>query len=407
MSKYDVFPITPDYPLERQPLGGALRHTADSGRIFQRQKRATAGLFSVDLRGRATPEIIQVRDFHARMQKDYFLLRHDLWQVGSWNLLGPDAEEEHSVALTTLFYDYRFETAVIEHRLELLGLEPGDKISIAADVRTSVGAGEAMAFEISWIDAALQQISTDSTPSEAGASYVEKKLENITIPSGAVYFHASGHRTGGVSETGFIRKARMNRGATVLEFGPPFAAPPFVPRIFPVTFASEPPDRLAFNEDYESGLSLLEAPGAALPFSLYPKFSDYQNGGSFLEEGAGVAGSGTWTDNVNSNAHGAGVGEKVNTNLNTSDFFYWIYSGYGFRLYARKGPDLGIFELFLDGVSQGTIDLYVGSAAAAAALFTKLDLPLGLHVVKLKATNSKNASSSAKDIVADAIEVIA
>lgn len=403
MSKYDLFPLTPDYPLERQPTPGALRQLADSGRAFQRLKRASAGLFSLDLAARATSEIIQLRDFHSRFQSDYFLLRHDVWQVGSWNLLGPDGDAEHTV-IKSFPYLYPFDIADNFHRLGLLGLKPGDKVSLQAELRTSAGGGDSARFNVDWLDVGRGLISTSSTPSEAGATYTVQKLEGVAIPSGAVYFTPSGSYVGAGSETGFIRRAKINRGATAHEYSAPFAAPEYVPRFFPLSFASEPPDRLSGNEGYDSGLSLLEVPGASLPFALYPKPQDYQQGGSFLEETGGIVGAGTWTEAFISVAHGSH--QFFNPNLNTSDFFYWIYSGYGCRVWFEKDINMGIPELFVDGVSQGTIDLYASPGTAAAPLFTKLDLPLGLHIVKIKATNSKNASSSDKQIVADAIEYI-
>ncbi|MBZ5531548.1 MAG: hypothetical protein LAO20_08950 [Acidobacteriia bacterium] len=90
----------------------------------------------------------------------------------------------------------------------------------------------------------------------------------------------------------------------------------------------------------------------------------------------------------------------------TTDAAEWKYFGYGLRVWAPKGPDQGIMQVFLDGVSQGTIDLYNAAKQASAALMTVQSVVLGDHRVKLAPTNTKNASSSAFIVTADAIEVM-
>lgn len=90
----------------------------------------------------------------------------------------------------------------------------------------------------------------------------------------------------------------------------------------------------------------------------------------------------------------------------TADAAEWLYFGYGFRLWAPKGPDMGIMQVFLDGVSQGNVDLYAAAAAASAVVLTLQSVVLGQHRVKLQPTNTKNASSTNFVVTADAIEVM-
>ena len=73
-------------------------------------------------------------------------------------------------------------------------------------------------------------------------------------------------------------------------------------------------------------------------------------------------------------------------------------------MWARKDTDLGIVKVLLDDVDLGNVDLYAAAAVDSAPLLTRLDVPLGLHTVKLRATNTRNGSSSANTIAADAIE---
>lgn len=114
--------------------------------------------------------------------------------------------------------------------------------------------------------------------------------------------------------------------------------------------------------------------------------------------------SGTWSTVVEDARHGGS--SKFNTNLNTSDAFQFTYAGYGFRFWSIRKSDLGIGELFLDGTSLGTLSFYNATQVNSAPIFTKLDVPLGLHRVELRATNTKQVASSGKNIVADAVEVM-
>jgi hypothetical protein len=92
--------------------------------------------------------------------------------------------------------------------------------------------------------------------------------------------------------------------------------------------------------------------------------------------------------------------------VNVSDAAEWLYFGYGFQVWAPKGPAMGIMQISLDSVVQGTVDLYAAALTASAALFTVTNVPLGTHRVKLSATNTKNASSASFVVCADALQVM-
>jgi hypothetical protein len=106
----------------------------------------------------------------------------------------------------------------------------------------------------------------------------------------------------------------------------------------------------------------------------------------------------------NANLHGGY--SYFNLGTITTDAAEWGYFGYGFRLWAYKGPDMGIVQVFLDGVSQGNIDLYAAAATAAAVVLTVQNVSQGQHRIKLSPTNTKNAASSNFYVPADAIEVM-
>jgi hypothetical protein len=134
----------------------------------------------------------------------------------------------------------------------------------------------------------------------------------------------------------------------------------------------------------------------------------------FLEERDGfgsdvVKVTGTWTffsggaGGINL-AHGANQG--CYRSSTTNDIAEWSYFGYGFRLWSPKEGDYGIGEVSLDGVVLGTYDGFNAIPVTSSALFTQLNVALGLHRVKLRCTGTKNAGSTGPSVIADAIEVM-
>ena len=117
-----------------------------------------------------------------------------------------------------------------------------------------------------------------------------------------------------------------------------------------------------------------------------------------------AAASGSWT--LTANAAAKSDYEYVGANTVTTDWAAYQYYGYGFQFWARTGSALGIGQLVLDGTVLGNVDFYSAAAAAPSALVTQLNVPLGIHLVQLNATNTKNSASSAKTILWDALRVM-
>lgn len=174
----------------------------------------------------------------------------------------------------------------------------------------------------------------------------------------------------------------------------------YLERYFAVEFVAPPQIELVGNEAYDLEVTVLEAVGRALfaypdPVAGHPSV--------FLEDAALSKTQGSWSDVASASSHGGA--HKQNANTNTTDFALWVYAGYGFRLWAQRG-NFGIFEVLLDDASLGTVDLYSAAPLASSPVFTKLDVPLGLHRVKLRATNTKNIASTNPTILADALEYL-
>jgi hypothetical protein len=175
----------------------------------------------------------------------------------------------------------------------------------------------------------------------------------------------------------------------------------FIERYFSVEFNGQPEYELTGNEAWDLRVSLVDRVGAAL-LSYPDPVAGHKS--VFLEESEALAVTGSWPGSAHTLAHGGS--EQLNANANTTDALQWSYAGYGFRLWARRAPNLGIVEVLLDGVSLGSVDLYTVADHSSQPLLAKLDVPLGLHTLKLRATDTRNAASSAGTIVADALEIV-
>lgn len=157
-------------------------------------------------------------------------------------------------------------------------------------------------------------------------------------------------------------------------------------------------------ERWNIELTFEEIPGVAM--YAYP--TNWARDAVFLEErddwGSDLVKltGGPWTYATDATRHGGHL-YQANALDSTAE---WHYIGYGFRLWSIKGNFLGIVEISLDNVVLGTVDLYNAAQLNSAVVFTKADVPLDKHRVKIRCTHTKNAASGDYYIEADAIEVM-
>jgi hypothetical protein len=148
-----------------------------------------------------------------------------------------------------------------------------------------------------------------------------------------------------------------------------------------------------------------EVPGA--PMVSYP--SDWTNESiwrytlnDFGEMQPAVDDPASWSlDETSESAGGWELSSVV-----TSAYAQLCYVGWGCQVWAPKASDRGIAEVFLDGVSQGTVDQYSATPANSAMLLQIQDVPLGLHILKVVVTGTKNSGSSDYKCVFDALKVM-
>ena len=149
-----------------------------------------------------------------------------------------------------------------------------------------------------------------------------------------------------------------------------------------------------------------EIPG--VPMLKYPHRWDKDAVWALLMNDFGdvmVQTSGSWT--LTAEAGSVSGYRFYGANNTPTDFAAYQYYGYGFQFWSRNGAGLGIGALSLDGTALDNIDFYSASSTGAALkMWEQLDVPLGLHVVTLTATNTKNASASGMLIPWDALMVM-
>jgi hypothetical protein len=88
------------------------------------------------------------------------------------------------------------------------------------------------------------------------------------------------------------------------------------------------------------------------------------------------------------------AGEMATFNTTSARHLAWV---------ARKGPNAGIAEVYVDGVLEATVDLYSASIRNQRVVFSKKVSAGDPHEMVIKVTGTKNPASSAANIFLDAI----
>lgn len=177
-------------------------------------------------------------------------------------------------------------------------------------------------------------------------------------------------------------------------------------RYYSGRFTAPPVVSPAGNNRWNISATFVELPGLAM--FAYPVnwardaiFIEERN--DFAEDVIRKVGA-AWAYAADANAHGGA--SFTNTGIDNTQYAEFLYFGYGFRVYSAKKSNYGIVAVSVDGAAETNVDLYSAGTVAAAVVYTDANQKLGFHRVKLRATNTKNAASSAFVITADAIEVM-
>ncbi len=404
MAETDLFPdIGWDYPLDIPVDPGTLRQKAGDGSVQSRIQRPDLRLFELVRRSATTDQREQIEAFHRRLQADFFRFDHKVWvndggtlrprsfpvmfagppQIGlahndTWPISVTLIEAVGKALPTTeLAVNGTFDTDIANWNTNLNGSAGGTFTWDAGTFKFLQGTNSV------WMLAA-QAVSLVQ-----GRTY-QFVAERAGVSSGGRAY--AGVATTSEATVGIPDVVSVPWDGTRIEKQSAAFVAPSTGTFYLKLREGSPKARFSKFDN----ISLLEVSNYPDPNLGHPSF--------FIEETEGVVIAGTWTEQTNGNAHGGTW--KFNAGTVTTEAFQWLYGGYGFRLWFPKAASWGIVQVFLDEVSLGTVDLYNATTLASAALFTKLDVPLGLHRVKLQPTNTKNAASTDFIVVADAIEVM-
>ena len=115
-----------------------------------------------------------------------------------------------------------------------------------------------------------------------------------------------------------------------------------------------------------------------------------------------IAYYGAWTKETNSK-------HDNNSSHYSSDensYMEYIFMGTGINIYDRTGHSNGIVEVFIDGVSKGTIDRYTSGMNYKSLMYSIKDLLFGIHTIRVVVTRTKNDKSSDYTFTFDYLEVV-
>ena len=154
----------------------------------------------------------------------------------------------------------------------------------------------------------------------------------------------------------------------------------------------------------QQGFMWLEAIRAVMTGDYPATYVDSVNGNSKL-----CTRSGTWTRQFPAKARGAWEGDDEIATQTNAYLELTHARATGFVVQAIRGPDRAIAEILVDGVSQGTVDLYATAWSRPRTVFKLSGLAAGSHTIRIRHTGTANAGNvqASKTIGVDVIHVLA
>ncbi|HEX8530241.1 MAG TPA: discoidin domain-containing protein, partial [Cytophagales bacterium] len=110
---------------------------------------------------------------------------------------------------------------------------------------------------------------------------------------------------------------------------------------------------------------------------------------------------GTWSTST-----GTGKYNGDDHYTNTTGSYYQVrFNGTSVSIYAAKASHHGIAGVSIDGGAEVNVDYYAATRAENVLLWTSPTLAAGNHIIKVRATGTKNAASTGTYIAADRLDV--
>jgi hypothetical protein len=148
----------------------------------------------------------------------------------------------------------------------------------------------------------------------------------------------------------------------------------------------------------QEGTKYLEAIKAVKTGSYPSNYVDVFNGTN-----CAISYSGAWTYYFPPEGVQGNYDNDENISASAGAYAEITWSSVGFEVTGTKGPNRGEMRVFIDGTSQGIIDLWSSTWQQRETLFSRLDLPPGLHTLVIAVTGQKNPASSDYQVGIDTI----
>jgi hypothetical protein len=100
------------------------------------------------------------------------------------------------------------------------------------------------------------------------------------------------------------------------------------------------------------------------------------------------------------------VPEPVIESNVTNAWAEMAYVGWGCQIWAPTSSSQGIADIYLDGVSMGTVDQYTSTSQPSTMLLQLQNVSLGTHVLQVVVSGTKNSSSSGYTVIFDSLKVM-
>ena len=111
---------------------------------------------------------------------------------------------------------------------------------------------------------------------------------------------------------------------------------------------------------------------------------------------------GAWTKETNSNYDN----NSSHYSSDKSSYMEYTFRGTGINIYDVTGHNKGMVEIFIDGVSKGTIDRYTSGMVYKTLLYSIKNLNFDTHTIKVVVTRTKNDRSSEYTFTFDYLEIL-
>ncbi len=112
---------------------------------------------------------------------------------------------------------------------------------------------------------------------------------------------------------------------------------------------------------------------------------------------------GQWSSSTNDKEFGEAKNKTIKKTSAANASVEVKFNGTSVQFYSRTGSGVGIFDIYIDGKKEATIDGYAATAKSNVVVFEKKGLTPGEHTFKVVNTGKKNDAATATNLFFDAI----